>query len=258
MAADWRSTTVKSIEMERDVREMKNYYIIDAYTKLAERAVAAETNPVGLTTGACVVWLRARLDLSLIRHRGTNNRELARIRVELESLYNNQSSSKSIIENLEAEAEKLKLYNARIDAEYDSLMTVTVGQALTATRFEKLQLDKKKLESRLKARDEEYRERNKSIQILQDEILTYQIQLNVAEDKVNKLEKENRELVNRWMERVSREAEKLNDANAFLERLFIIQILFAMLLQADPDLYTTASTETVSGIAKPIENPNER
>ncbi|KAK9489488.1 autophagy protein 16-domain-containing protein [Lipomyces doorenjongii] len=191
MAADWRSTMVKSIEMERDVREMKNYYIIDAYTKLAERTVAAETNTVGSTTGA-----------------GTNSRDLARIRVELESLYNNQSTSKSIIENLEAEAEKLKLYNARIDAE-----------------FEKLQLDKKKLESRLKTRDEEYRERNKSIQILQDEILTYQIQLNVAEDKVNKLEKENRELVNRWMERVSREAEKLNDANAFLERLFIIQIL---------------------------------
>ncbi|ODQ70346.1 hypothetical protein LIPSTDRAFT_65447 [Lipomyces starkeyi NRRL Y-11557] len=212
MAADWRSTMVKSIEIERDVRETKIYYIIDAYTKLAERAVAAETNPVGLTTGA-----------------GTNSRELARIRVELESLYNNQSSSKSIIENLEAEAEKLKLYNARIDAEYDSHITVTVGQALTETRFEKLQLDKKKLESRLKTRDEEYRERNKSIQILQDEILTYQIQLNVAEDKVNKLEKENRELVNRWMERVSREAEKLNDANAFLERLFIIQILFAML-----------------------------
>ncbi|KAK9332438.1 autophagy protein 16-domain-containing protein [Lipomyces starkeyi] len=185
MAADWRSTMVKSIEIERDVRETKIYYIIDAYTKLAERAVAAETNPVGLTTGA-----------------GTNSRELARIRVELESLYNNQSSSKSIIENLEAEAEKLKLYNARIDAE-----------------FEKLQLDKKKLESRLKTRDEEYRERNKSIQILQDEILTYQIQLNVAEDKVNKLEKENRELVNRWMERVSREAEKLNDANAFLESI---------------------------------------
>ncbi|KAK9316082.1 autophagy-related protein 16 [Lipomyces starkeyi] len=193
MAADWRSTMVKSIEMERDVREMKNYYIIDAYTKLAERAAAAETNPVGLMTGA-----------------GTSNRELARIRVELESLYNNQSSSKSIIETLEAEAEKLKLYNTRIDAEYDTL---------TATRFEKLQLDKKKLESRLKTRDEEYRERNKSIQILQDEILTYQIQLNVAEDKVNKLEKENRELVNRWMERVSREAEKLNDANAFLESI---------------------------------------
>ncbi|KAK9373296.1 autophagy-related protein 16 [Lipomyces chichibuensis] len=185
MAADWRSTMVKSIEMERDVREMKNYYIIDAYTKLAERAVAAETNSVRSTTGA-----------------GTNSRELARIRVELESLYNNQTTSKSTIQNLEAEAEKLKLYNARIDAE-----------------FEKLQLDKKKLESQLNTRDEEYRERNKSIQILQDEILTYQIQLNVAEDKVNKLEKENRELVNRWMERVSREAEKLNDANAFLESI---------------------------------------
>ncbi|KAK9256200.1 autophagy-related protein 16 [Lipomyces tetrasporus] len=181
MAADWRSAMVHAIDADRDVREKKNYYIIDTCTKLAERASAAEANPAGSMTGS---------------------RELARLRSELESLYNHHNTSQSKIENLEAETEKLKHYNARIVAE-----------------FEKLQLEKKRLETRLKNRDEEYRERNKSVQILQDEILTYQIQLNVAEDNVNKLEKENRELVNRWMERVSREAEKLNDANAFLESI---------------------------------------
>ncbi|KAK9368271.1 autophagy-related protein 16 [Lipomyces kononenkoae] len=196
MAADWRSAMVKAIETERDVREMRNYYIIEAYAKLAERVVAAEANSASAKTAF-----------------GTNVREHARSRAELDPLYKDQSSSTARIETLQVEVEKLKLYNAR-----------------TLAEFEQLQLDKKKLEARLKTREEEYRERNKSIQILQDEILTYQIQLNVAEDKVNKLEKENRELVNRWMERVSREAEKLNDANAFLERLVTTVNAFVILI----------------------------
>ncbi|KAK9238015.1 autophagy protein 16-domain-containing protein [Lipomyces kononenkoae] len=202
MAADWRSIMVKAIETERDVREMRNYYIIEAYAKLAERVAAAETKPADARTGL-----------------GSNSHEHARTRTELESVYKDQSTSKSRIENLQVEAEKLKHYNSRILAEYNTANKTVNMSTNGIIRFEQLQLDKKKLESRLKTRDEEYRERNKSIQILQDEILTYQIQLNVAEDKVNKLEKENRELVNRWMERVSREAEKLNDANAFLESI---------------------------------------
>lgn len=61
--------------------------------------------------------------------------------------------------------------------------------------------------------------------MLQDEILTYQIQLNIVEENASKLQSENKELVRRWMERVSREAEKLNDANAFLEKYVFLSYL---------------------------------
>ncbi|ANB11945.1 hypothetical protein AWJ20_172 [Sugiyamaella lignohabitans] len=57
-----------------------------------------------------------------------------------------------------------------------------------------------------------------SMQHLQDEMLALQIQLNVIEDNMKQVQKENEALVERWMAKVAGEAEKLNDANAFIER----------------------------------------
>ncbi|CAN6616143.1 hypothetical protein TRVA0_006S02432 [Trichomonascus vanleenenianus] len=65
----------------------------------------------------------------------------------------------------------------------------------------------------------EAQQTNRQVQHLEDDILALQIQLNVSEDKIKKLQEENEQIVNRWMERVAGEAEKLNEANAFIESL---------------------------------------
>ncbi|KAK9383347.1 autophagy protein 16-domain-containing protein [Kockiozyma suomiensis] len=101
----------------------------------------------------------------------------------------------------------------------DELGTLKSKYLRLTQDFENLKLDRNAYEARFRTRDEEFKERTRSIQMLQDEILTYQIQLNIVEENASKLQSENKELVRRWMERVSREAEKLNDANAFLENL---------------------------------------
>lgn len=41
------------------------------------------------------------------------------------------------------------------------------------------------------------------------------LQLNMAEDKCRKLERENKELVDRWMARMGEEADALNKASRF-------------------------------------------
>ena len=41
----------------------------------------------------------------------------------------------------------------------------------------------------------------------------------MLEERTEKLEVENRALLERWMTRISAEAEKMNDANEFLERI---------------------------------------
>ena len=41
----------------------------------------------------------------------------------------------------------------------------------------------------------------------------------MLEERAEKLEAENKELLERWMKRMSAEAEKMNDANDFLERI---------------------------------------
>jgi hypothetical protein len=54
---------------------------------------------------------------------------------------------------------------------------------------------------------------------LQDELLTTGISLTILEERAEKLEVENKSLLERWMTRIKVEAEKMNDANEFLERI---------------------------------------
>lgn len=66
------------------------------------------------------------------------------------------------------------------------------------------------------------------LQLVQDDMLVLQLSLNVAESKARKLEDENANLVDRWMRKVAEEADKMNDANAFLKRYVLIRIFCAI------------------------------
>jgi hypothetical protein len=44
---------------------------------------------------------------------------------------------------------------------------------------------------------------------------TLNLQLNMAEEKSTRLQKENQDLVDRWMARMGQEAEAMNDASKF-------------------------------------------
>ncbi len=74
-----------------------------------------------------------------------------------------------------------------------------------------------RLTNKLNNQTEEYQHKNKSIELINDEILSLSIQNNLLTDKVDKLEKENGDLVERWIEKVKADADKMNETNAFLE-----------------------------------------
>lgn len=46
-------------------------------------------------------------------------------------------------------------------------------------------------------------------------MVSLNLQLNMAEQQKKKLQKENKELVDRWMERMGQEADAMNDASSF-------------------------------------------
>lgn len=77
---------------------------------------------------------------------------------------------------------------------------------------------------------DESKKKSNELQSLQDEFLVLQISLNVAESKSKKLEEENASLVNRWMKKIADEAEKMNDANAFLKRYVIYYFVFFFII----------------------------
>ena len=102
-------------------------------------------------------------------------------------------------------------------------------------RINALEGDKTHLQLRLKDRDEELRGKAKLLDVcplsevvllfayvtdlllqdFQDELASLNLQLNMAEEQSNRLQRENQELVDRWMARMGKEAEAMNDASKY-------------------------------------------
>lgn len=97
--------------------------------------------------------------------------------------------------------------------------------------IKQLQADKAILSVRVRDRDEELRgktqllvviwvarswpTRANVLQEVQDENMSLNLQLNVAEQQSTKLKKENKDLVDRWMARMGKEADAMNDTFKF-------------------------------------------
>jgi len=54
-----------------------------------------------------------------------------------------------------------------------------------------------------------------ALQDVHDETVSLTLQLNMAEERSQKLERENKELVDRWMKRMAQEADAMNDESKF-------------------------------------------
>ena len=75
-----------------------------------------------------------------------------------------------------------------------------------------MQLTRQKLdvERKLRDRGEELRGKSRFVEDAQDEMVALGLQLNMAEARSEKLTKENKELVDRWMKRMGEEADRVN------------------------------------------------
>eukprot|EP01137_Pigoraptor_chileana_P015926 Opistho-2@72334 len=62
-------------------------------------------------------------------------------------------------------------------------------------------------------------EKDVTIQVLQDELQALQLELLRIEERNRDLERDNKELVERWLRKMNEEAQKINDANAFIEQV---------------------------------------
>jgi chromosome segregation ATPase len=76
-----------------------------------------------------------------------------------------------------------------------------------------LESEKGSLTRKLKDRDHELREKRKLLEEVQDEMITLGLQMTVAEKERDAVKKENKELVDRWMRRMTKEVDAMNLAN---------------------------------------------
>ncbi|PCG99564.1 Autophagy-related protein 16 [Penicillium occitanis (nom. inval.)] len=234
--ANWREDYYAGL-VARDEREQANSSLYDAYTRLADRTAAnaslvnrqqpqqspdgadnpvspkntstpsqqqqqqkqqTQNNSTGAGAASQSVLLAARADLAAAqRSRSELQEQLTRTTAELDKLRSKTQQDSRRIASLEGERTHLTL--------------------------------------RLKDRDEELRGKAKLldvrppfvfvhmlgftdqnvVQSVQDELASLNLQLNMAEDRSSKLQRENQELIDRWMARMGKEADAMNEASKF-------------------------------------------
>ena len=111
-------------------------------------------------------------------------------------------------------------FEARLKAAEDELVRLRAQTSADATAIRDLSAERKTLSRRLRDRESELRDKGKLVAEVQDELAVLHLQLNVTEKKRAEKETDYRQLVERYMKRVGREADELNDSN---EPLFSVR-----------------------------------
>lgn len=79
-----------------------------------------------------------------------------------------------------------------------------------------LRIEAARLRERVASHAEVMREKERNVQILQDELSTLQLEYTQQEQKIKDLKSDNASLLQRWLDKVHEEAVRMNDANQFL------------------------------------------
>lgn len=104
---------------------------------------------------------------------------------------------------------------ARLDSTTKELDKLKSRSKADSKRITQLTAEVTQLSVRVRDRDDESKGKAKLLDNVQDEVVTLNLQLNMAEDEVAKLRKENQELVDRWMRRKGQEADRMNEDSRF-------------------------------------------
>ncbi|KAL1590257.1 hypothetical protein WHR41_01069 [Cladosporium halotolerans] len=199
--ADWIQQYTAALE-ERDAREQAHKPYIDAYTALADRQAQLSAPPPASAPASPNP--QAQLSSSRESSRAPNK----------PSDPSTAAATSDLLSTLRADLTstqkaRLALQNQLADLTAQ-LSALTLSQRTSAAQIAALTKGKLEAERKLRDRDEELRGKNKMVEQAQDEMVAQGLQMNLAEQRSERLERENRELVERWMKRMGEEAERVN------------------------------------------------
>ncbi|KAB8067793.1 autophagy-related protein 16 [Aspergillus leporis] len=203
--AHWREEYSAALAA-RDRREKANIALVNAYTQLADRtgriATAVDSAQSSTPTESHQGTPQPLAIDPKKRHPGTSGSSLedvlAATRLDLSEAQRSRSELQDRLTRTTTELEKLRKRSSQ-----------------DTRRIGALEKEASQLQLRLKDRDEELRGKAKLLDDFQDELASLNLQLNMAEERSNRLQKENQELVDRWMARMGKEAEAMNDASKY-------------------------------------------
>ncbi|KAG5981074.1 autophagy protein 16, interacts with Atg12p-Atg5p [Claviceps digitariae] len=200
----WRDeylTSIKDAELQSPV----NQELIQTCSQMADRISTLEAEKAALESRAAAASSfsssKARLgaDVTLSNPATTTTADdpgIAQLRLDLAESLRAKGVAESRLRAAEEELSKLRT-KTKDDAR--SMRDLGSQHSLLTTR--------------LKDREHELREKRKLLEQVQDEMITLNLQMSMAEKERDKVKSENKELVERWMKRMAREAEAMNLAN---------------------------------------------
>jgi hypothetical protein len=113
-----------------------------------------------------------------------------------------------------AQAERAEL-QGKLEGVSRELEVLKGKSKLDTRKMGQLQASVNQLSLKVRDREEELKGKAKLVEDVQDENVTLNLQLNMAEERGKVLKKENEELVERWMKRMGVEAERMNEEGNF-------------------------------------------
>ncbi|KAI9838138.1 MAG: hypothetical protein M1837_002633 [Sclerophora amabilis] len=219
--ASWRAEYLEALK-NRDRQERADFELIQAYTRLADRTASIEASPRptpaddGPNTPRHSQERPPSRTPPTIRpgppdanhkkpnpaHGSTRTpdsaEDLTQIRRDLAEA---QRSKTDLQTRLRTSVEELERLRARSKGDSQRIAELSVARTGLATR--------------VRDRDEELKGKAKLLEEVQDEVISLNIELNMAEKRCKDLGAENKELVSRLMAWKGQEADAINNASRF-------------------------------------------
>ncbi|KAK1968492.1 autophagy protein 16 [Colletotrichum eremochloae] len=200
---DWRSEYLASIR-EQEKNNPVNLEIVQLCSHLSDRVAALEAEKEVLRSKAAAAHPdnpttigseKPNLHAAASTDPGTDA-AVAQLQLQLAEALRSNGTFRDRAKAAEEEAQVLR---AKGKEDARKLKSLTAENAALTTK--------------LRDREHELREKRKLVENVQDEMITMNLQMSMAEQERDKVKKENKELVDRWMKRMAQEAEAMNLAN---------------------------------------------
>ncbi|CAD6443979.1 ef6db950-3900-4f70-b1f8-c998e9587f37 [Sclerotinia trifoliorum] len=196
----WRDEYVKALQ-ERDEREQASYQrfdrqFIEAYTQLLDRASAQ-------TAAAAFHDTPSSLSSS-----STSQKTTSKTPKQTQLI-----SSSEILQLRASLAEALRSsshFQSRLKTAENALQAIRTKSISESKQIEALTRERNIMERKIRDRDEELKAKTKGYHDVQDEMISLNLQLNIAEQNEKRLKAENKDLIDRWMAQKGREADEMN------------------------------------------------
>jgi len=189
-------------------RDHRDAEMINKYTQLADRKMATEAESRALK--AELAALRASSPQPQIQD------SKARVSTPTKKPASPGPSEPSVataqLRQQLADAQKAR---SLLEAEVAKIPGLQSSNASQVRQLNTLEKEILSLKRKLRDQEEEIREKQKLAAQVQDEMISLNLQLSMAEQQTEKLEKDNRELVNRWMREMGNRAETMNKGSGW-------------------------------------------